>query len=141
MKYRVYDYLTAEEANLRVDVFVKEQQFSVEFDELDEPNRALHMVFYEDGKCAAVCRAYADEDPECWHIGRIVVRKDIRGGGRGREVVTAAEEECRRRGARTVSLSAQCRAKGFYESCGYSAEGDVYFDEYCEHIKMTKTLD
>ena len=45
-----------------------------------------------------------------------------------------------KRGAKKASLSAQVQAQGFYESCGYTAEGDTYLDEHCPHIHMTKTL-
>ena len=34
----------------------------------------------------------------------------------------------------------QVRAKNFYEKIGYVEYGEVYFDEYCEHIKMKKIL-
>lgn len=141
MNFMHCDHLTPDEANLRVDVFVVEQKFSVEFDEIDEPNRAEHFVFRdESGNCVAVCRTYTEGDPDEWHIGRIAVAKSLRGKGFGREILAAAESFCRDRGAKRVALSAQVRASAFYEKCGYVAEGEVYFDEYCEHIRMVKTL-
>lgn len=141
MNFTHCDHLTPDEANLRVDVFVVEQKFSVEFDEFDEPNRAEHFVFRdESGVCAAVCRAYTEGDPKEWHVGRIAVAKALRGKGCGREILTVAEDFCHSQGAERIALSAQVRASAFYEKCGYSAEGEVYFDEYCEHIKMVKTL-
>lgn len=141
MKATHCDRLTPDEANLRVDVFVVEQKFSVEFDVFDEEKRAEHFVFRdESGECVAVCRAYVEDDPDEWHIGRIAVAKSLRGKGCGREILTVAEEFCRERGAKRIALSAQVRASAFYEKCGYTAVGKVYFDEYCEHIKMVKTL-
>ena len=35
-------------------------------------------------------------------------------------------------GAAGIELSAQCRVRGFYEKCGYAAEGEIYLDEFCE---------
>lgn len=141
MNFTHCDRLTPDEANLRVEVFIVEQQFSVEFDEIDEPKRAEHFVFRDgSGKCVAVCRAYTEGDPDEWHIGRIAVSKALRGKGCGREILTVAEDFCRGRGAKRVALSAQVRAREFYEKCGYTAEGEIYFDEYCEHIRMVKSL-
>ena len=43
-------------------------------------------------------------------------------------------------GADIISLSAQVRASGFYEKLGYKKHGEIYFDEYCEHIVMKKDI-
>ena len=50
------------------------------------------------------------------------------------------EDKARELGADKIVLSAQCRVRGFYEKCGYTAYGDIYLDEYCEHIRMEKNL-
>ncbi|MDD6355176.1 MAG: GNAT family N-acetyltransferase [Oscillospiraceae bacterium] len=50
------------------------------------------------------------------------------------------ENEVKRLGGTSISLSAQLRVKKFYELSGYQASGDIYFDEYCEHIHMEKIL-
>lgn len=140
MVYEVFDRPTDEMRALRVEVFLVEQGFKVEFDDLDEPGRAVHLIFYEGNAPAAVCRIYPTDTAGEWAIGRVAVKRRFRGGGRGREVMLAAERECIARGAVKASLSAQVQAQGFYASCGYSAEGDTYLDEHCPHIHMTKTL-
>ena len=43
-------------------------------------------------------------------------------------------------GGKSVTLSAQLRASGFYEKQGYKKHGDEYYDEYCPHVLMTKAL-
>ena len=140
MEYKVLGIPSEEEKTIRVEVFMDEQGFKSEFDELDEPGKSVHLLFFEKGEAVAVCRMYPATEPGEWSIGRVAVRKSYRGGGRGREIMLAAEKECIARGAKKLSLSAQVQAQGFYESCGYTAEGDTYLDEHCPHIHMTKVL-
>ncbi len=138
--YEVSGAPSEEERAIRLEIFVEEQGFKVEFDELDEPGKSLHLLFREGGEAAAVCRIYPSDRSGEWNIGRVAVRKKFRGGGRGRAVMAAAERECRTHGAKSTAVSAQVQARGFYESCGYAAEGKVYLDEHCPHIHMTKVL-
>ena len=51
-----------------------------------------------------------------------------------------AENEILQDGGKTVEVSAQVRVSEFYKNLGYNAIGDIYFDEYCEHIRMVKEL-
>lgn len=126
---------------VRLEIFVKEQGFSeeLEFDGLDAV--ASHVVFYDDGKPVATGRAFQSADkPSEYILGRIAVMKPYRGTGLGRELMDALEDAARQRGAATVMLGAQCRARGFYEKCGYEAVGEIYLDEHCPHIHMRKAL-
>ena len=52
----------------------------------------------------------------------------------------ALEQEARRLGGKRISLSAQCRASGFYRTLGYQEIGAAYLDEFCPHILMEKSL-
>ena len=45
MEVKVYDYLQEDAMNIRRNVFMSEQGYKNEFDEID--NRALHIVIYE----------------------------------------------------------------------------------------------
>lgn len=123
---------------IRQEVFMEEQGFQDEFDAIDEI--AVHLVLYENGEPVAVCRYYPDTEPGCYLFGRLAIRKPYRSGGRGRILLAAAEEEIRASGGRRISLSAQVRVQGFYEKCGYCAEGEIYLDEDCPHIRMEKIL-
>ena len=122
---------------IRQTVFIDEQGFSYEFDEQD--NDATHVLVFLDGQPAATGRLFC-KDGE-WHIGRVAVRKELRGKHLGECVMNALCEKAKERGAVEMGISAQCRARGFYEKIGFIAHGDVYLDEYCEHIAMTKKLD
>ena len=123
-------------ADIRREVFMDEQGFSREFDDID--NRAFHAVIYCDGKAAAAGRLF--EGRSGWHIGRVAVRKQFRGEGLGALIVRALEEKAVAEGAACIRLSAQVRAQGFYEKLGYTAEGEEYYDEACPHIAMSKRL-
>lgn len=53
----------------------------------------------------------------------LFVEPDLWGGGIGRLLVNAAAHEARRRGL-SLTVIANPRARGFYESCGFSVEGE-----------------
>lgn len=53
----------------------------------------------------------------------LFVEPDLWGGGIGRALVEAAVHEARQRGL-SLTVIANPRARGFYESCGFSVEGD-----------------
>ena len=52
----------------------------------------------------------------------LFVEPDLWGGGVGRALVEAAVHEARRRGL-SLTVIANPRSRGFYESCGFSVEG------------------
>ena len=138
MQAKIYDYLPQEAIDIRTAVFINEQAFQDEFDDIDE--KAIHIVLCEDNKPIAVCRVYYSEDKKCYAIGRIAVMKEYRGKAYGAKVVQVAEDEIQKRSGNKIGLSAQERVRKFYEKLGYKKYGDIYFDEGCPHIWMEKTL-
>ena len=121
---------------IRREVFMEEQGFCSEFDDIDK--RAYHAVVYTNGKASATGRLF--EGRSGWHIGRVAVRKEFRGTGLGALAVMSLEEKAAALGAGCIRLSAQVQAQGFYEKLGYTAEGEEYLDEACPHIAMYKDL-
>ncbi|WP_295211251.1 GNAT family N-acetyltransferase [Ruminococcus sp.] len=121
---------------IRQAVFIDEQGFVNEFDDIDE--RAVHAVLYLGGFPVATGRLF-DIDGEA-HLGRIAVLKAYRGKELGRAIMEALEEYAAKAGYKSTNLSAQLRAQKFYEKLGYEAYGDIYHDEYCPHIAMKKAL-
>ena len=122
---------------IRQIVFVEEQGFVVEFDDIDEI--ATHTLLTVDGIPAGTGRVFPKED-NVYIIGRIAVLPQYRGRDLGKILVQELEEIAKVQKARTVVLSAQVRVKEFYEKMDYTAIGDAYLDEGCPHIKMQKTL-
>lgn len=121
---------------IRQNVFIYEQGFESEFDDVDET--AVHCVIYDNGFPVATGRLF--EQNKNAHIGRVAVQKPYRKKSIGKMVVNCLEEYAKKQGYEKCELSAQMRAKEFYEKIGYTAQGDVYMDEYCPHILMTKKL-
>ena len=124
---------------LRTEVFIKEQGFENEFDEID--NKATHVLIYDGKVPVATGRLFSeDENGEEYIIGRVCVKKEYRDKKLGKRVIMALEEDARKIGGRRVSVSAQCRVQGFYEALGYSATDDLHDDEGVPHVTMIKTI-
>jgi acetyltransferase, GNAT family len=138
MVIQILDHITDEIKQIRIDVFMKEQGFEDEFDEIDDI--AKFVLLSIDGKPAGTCRYFPSNEEGDAPIGRMAVRKLYRGQHLGTKIMMAAENGIRRDGFKTCSLSAQVQAKPFYESLGYKAEGEEYLDEGCPHILMRKVL-
>ncbi len=136
--YKKLNYLSPDAKNIREEVFVSEQGFQNEFDEID--NYATHLVFYEKNTPVAVCRYYKDREENTYIVGRIAVLKTYRGNHFGQYILEVLEKNILSEGGEKISLSAQVRVQSFYEKSGYVAKGDIYRDEHCPHIRMEKIL-
>ena len=123
---------------IRTEVFVVEQGFKDEFDEQDKS--ALHILIFQDENPIATGRIFSDDGGKIYHIGRVAVTKQFRGTGIGSDLITAMEDKIRTMGGCKSVLSAQVRAKNFYEKLGYISQGEEYKEEYCPHILMNKKL-
>lgn len=137
MIFKFYNQLHEDAKMIRQKVFVEEQGFENEFDDIDES--AYHLVIYQNDKAIATGRMY-EQDQATMILGRIATIKECRKIGLGSKIVFTLENEAKRLGYLTTQLSAQQRAQGFYEKLGYQIEGDVYYDEWCPHVTMKKIL-
>lgn len=138
MEYKIFKELPENAKLIRETVFVKEQGFKEEFDSVDLI--ATHIVIYNDGKPAAVGRYFNEGNSPTYHIGRVAVMKEYRGLGYGKGIMDIAEKHIKAEGGEKIEVSAQLQAKPFYEKCGYTAVGDIYYDEHCKHILMFKNI-
>ena len=131
-----YDKLPEAAREIRTAVFMEEQGFREEFDELD--GECTHLVLYLQGEPAAVARVYREGEEGVYVIGRIAVVKQRRGLGLGRQIVEAGEALAREKGGKRVRLAAQVQAAGFYEKLGYRKAGEEFLEEHCPHVWMEK---
>lgn len=138
MEYKFYNYLPEEAKAIRKAVFVEEQGFQNEFDNIDQ--RAIHLIVAFKGKWVATARVFADKEAGTYDIGRVCVLKAYRKYHLGSKLMHLIEEKVKELGGKKIILSAQCRVRPFYEKLGYTASGEVYLDEFCEHIHMEKHL-
>ena len=130
--------LPKEAMDIRQEVFVQEQGFHDEFDDIDKI--AWHILLYCDKQPAACCRLFPSQRENTYTIGRVAVRKQYRGQDFGKLIMQHAENWLCEKRVRTLELSAQVRVRAFYESLGYTASGEEYLDEFCPHIHMEKQL-
>jgi len=133
---------------LRIRVFCDEQGVSrdLEFDGLDD--ESLQLVAVDETDVVATCRlrligeSSAQERsaaPEC-KLERMVVESRLRRLGIGGKLLTAAEDWGREQGAASMVLNSLVRAKPFYASKGYVAEGEEFIEAGIEHVRMRKAL-
>ena len=126
-----------EAKNIRIEVFVNEQGFKEEFDDIDDIS--THLVCFDNDKAVATMRFYTHDNSK-YYIGRLAVIKSYRGRGIGSLIIKEAERLIKERGGVQVMLHSQCQAQPFYACLGYNAFGESDFDEDCPHQWMKKSL-
>lgn len=124
-------------AALRTVVFIDEQQVPPD-EEHDgrDPDCAHVVAETPDGAVIGTGRLLPDG-----HIGRMAVAASWRGRGVGRALLEALLACARARGFASVELNAQTTAIGFYERCGFRAEGPEFEDAGILHRVMRRTLE
>ncbi len=123
--------------SVREEVFIKEQRFTEEFDDIDY--NCYHVVFYDQQKSIATGRLFIDENGK-YTLGRICVLSAYRKKRYGQQVIHALETMAKQLGAKETHLGAQLDAKEFYKKLGYCEHGEIYYDQHCPHIHMIKLL-
>ncbi|ORY90259.1 acyl-CoA N-acyltransferase [Leucosporidium creatinivorum] len=137
--------------DIRIEVFVHEQKFSME-DELDDKDSTSdHFILLSpSGTDAGTIRFH----PPTGKLGRLAVLKEHRGTGVGKLLVEALEEHvrmgrgrggvyARERGLKEVVVEAmaQWQAEPFYQKCGFETlTGERIIEDGYPHIKMVKTV-
>ena len=129
---------------LRIEVFVREQNVPVELelDDKDHSMNTVHIGYFNGDKLIGVARLI-DMDKDVIHIGRVVIDKEYRGQGIGRELIIGCENIAQQILKRKIiiELSAQIQAENFYKSLGYNRVNDIiYLDAGIEHVDMMKEI-
>ena len=129
---------------LRIEVFVREQKVPIELelDEKDHSENTVHIGYFHDDNLIGVARLI-DMDKDVIHIGRVVIDKEYRGQGIGRELIIGCENIAQQilKRKTIIELSAQIQAENFYKSLGYNRVNDkIYLDAGIEHVDMRKVI-
>lgn len=138
MKFKIYNFLSADAKIIRKQVFMEEQGFKNEFDDID--NISFHIVMYDENRPVATCRVYEDIVKNEYILGRLSVVKEYRGMSLGAKMIGEAERIVKEKGGTSIRLHAQCRVTPFYGQQGYKEYGVIEDDEGCPHIWMKKQL-
>ena len=121
---------------IRQEVFIIEQNCNyLDADGYDV--NSTHLFAYKNDKIIAYMRIIDSEEiPNHVIFGRILVKKEFRNIGLGKEIM--------KRGIalfdpkQTIFMSAQVYLKEFYQSFNFISIGDEYFEDDIPHIKMIR---
>ena len=128
---------------LRETVFVHEQGVRIE-EEWDERDAVSDhaIAFGVSGLAVGTGRLLPPKPatPGEARIGRMAVLKESRGSGAGMALLDALVALAAARGLKTLVLHAQTQALGFYQRCGFVAEGPEFIEANIPHFTMRRVL-
>ena len=127
-------------APLRTEVFVDEQGVdqALEWDSRDE--HCLHAVVCNRlGLPVATGRLLPSVNGVA-KIGRMAVKRVLRGQRLGDQVLSALMDAARARGDQQILLHAQCSAENFYRRQGFRRQGEVFMEANMAHVEMVCAL-
>ena len=132
--------LGADAAQVRTEVFVHEQKIppDMEWDEADQT--AFHAVAYNTLGQAIGTARLLEHTPKTAKIGRMAVKRVLRGSKIGRDLLRVLVGCAKQRGHQEVMLHAQRSAQGFYARAGFLAKGEPFEEAGIPHIEMTSAL-
>ena len=105
-----------------------------------EDATALHAVALNRMGMPLATGRLLQHAPGVARIGRMAVKKQMRGGDLGQRVLHALMDAARDRGDTQVLLHAQCSAEGFYKRSGFAPHGAVFEEAGIAHIEMVRQL-
>lgn len=125
---------------LRTEVFVQEQQVPAEMEWDADDATALHAVLLNRMGMALATGRLLQHAPGVARIGRMAVKKQMRGSQLGQRLLHALMDAARARGDTQVRLHAQCSAEGFYRQSGFVPHGEVFEEAGIAHIEMVRSV-
>ena len=90
MRVEVFSSLPDSAREIREKVFISEQGFTQEFDDIDEA--AVHLVMFDENVPAATCRIFKGDEQGLYVLGRLAVVKEYRGKQLGLALIKEAEK-------------------------------------------------
>ncbi|MBR9855038.1 MAG: GNAT family N-acetyltransferase [Algicola sp.] len=140
---KTFDQITTKELyqilRLRSEVFVIEQD-CVYQDMDNKDQKALHVIGTKNNEVVAYTRIFKPGDYFTnASIGRVVVSKDQRKYGLGKQIMQASIETIEQRFPnKSIEISAQSYLLKFYTELGFVAFGEEYLEDGIPHRKMLK---
>jgi predicted GNAT family N-acyltransferase len=132
-------------AEIRTEVFVKEQGIPAELEWDDTDKVCVHILVYSESgsssKAVGTGRLIAPVNAGSpAKIGRMAVLKEYRRQGIGDDIMQALIEHAFDVGYETIELSAQAYVQAFYANHGFVATGETYNEVGIAHQKMILNL-
>lgn len=150
-------------AAVRRAVFMEEQGYENEFDDIDTDPACVHVTLYVDGELAGCSRVFpepleraadasAPVSPACdfdegispdetYIMGRVAVLPSMRRRGLASKIIEATDTAAAKAGAKLMKLHAQEYVIPLYAKAGYTQIAPVdYEDEGQPHAWMAKLL-
>lgn len=134
MNTKIFTTLPQEAKNIRIEVFMKEQGFENEFDDIDDIS--FHIVVFDEERPIGTCRFFKENNH--YTIGRVAVLKKYRNLHIGNSLLESAENEIKKLNGDLIVVHAQVRIRSFYEKQGYIQFGQIDDDEGVPHVWMKK---
>ncbi len=125
---------------IRLEVFVHEQQIPLALEQDDLDLDALHVVASNRLGAPVATGRLLVAAPGVSKIGRVAVKRSLRGTGVGQMALQALIDAAKDRGDTQVMLHAQSSATRFYLTHGFKVSGEPFKEAGIEHIAMVKNL-
>jgi len=125
---------------VRLEVFVLEQQIPLALEQDAADAGALHALVRDRQGLPVATGRLLQPSPGVAQIGRLAVRRGLRGGGLGKVVLKALMTAAAERGDREVMLHAQTSAQCFYTAQGFVPRGDTFMEAGIGHLEMVCVL-
>jgi len=135
-----WSVLGAEAQPIRTEVFVEEQRIPADLEWDDADNSAVHAVAFNRFGFALGTGRMLEHVPGVAKIGRMAVRRTVRGATVGRAVLDALLQAARQRGDREAILHAQTSAAPFYARAGFVERGPAFEEAGIPHVEMVRSL-
>ncbi len=124
---------------LRSEVFIVEQ--NCPYQDCDNKDlNAFHLMGIQEGRLLAYSRllapgiSYSESS-----IGRVVTSPSVRKTGIGKKLMTESIVQIRNIfKTDSIRIGAQLYLKKFYESFGFTQDGDTYLEDNIPHIHMLR---
>lgn len=132
----LYDIL----ALRQVVCMIEFSRYYLDCDGLDQ--QALHITLEQNGTFKGYTRLLPPGlKYPCPTIGRVIITKDLRGTGKGADLMRYAMDMAKKHfGGYEIALSAQVPVVPFYEKLGFSTVGEPYIEADMPHVKMVRML-
>lgn len=125
---------------LRNEVFVQEQGVPQEMEWDEQDPLSLHAVLRNRLGLAVATGRLLPAINGVSKIGRMAVKRQLRGLQLGDQVLNGLLEAAAKRGDQEVVLHAQCTAENFYRRQGFERRGEVFSEAGIDHVEMFKRL-